>query len=102
MLATGESHSVREFVEKAYACIDISIDWKGTDIDEIGLDAKTGNALVKIDPKYFRPAEVDELCGDASKAKEILAWEHKTTFDQLIHEMVESDIGVFTNDVARR
>ena len=92
VLATGETHSVREFVELAFAEVGIEIAWKGAAADELGLDRKTGRVLVEIDPRYFRPTEVDILLGDASKAKEKLGWTHETTFHQLVAEMVKSDL----------
>ena len=92
VLATGETHSVREFVELAFAEVGIEIAWKGTAVDELGLDRKTGRVLVQIDPRYFRPTEVDILLGDASKAKEKLGWRHETTFRELVAEMIESDL----------
>ncbi|HUI19985.1 MAG TPA: GDP-mannose 4,6-dehydratase [Methylocella sp.] len=92
VLATGEAHTVREFVERAFAEIGITIGWKGTGVEERGFDAKTGRALVEIDPRYFRPTEVDLLLGDAEKAFKKLGWKHTTTFPQLVTEMVASDL----------
>jgi GDPmannose 4,6-dehydratase len=92
VLATGETHSVREFVEKAFAQIGINIVWQGEGIDEKGLDAVSGRSLVHIDPRYFRPTEVDVLIGDPSKARSKLGWKHNVTFDQLVAEMVEADL----------
>jgi GDPmannose 4,6-dehydratase len=92
VLATGETHSVREFVELAFAQTGVEIAWKGAGVDERGLDRKTGRVLVEIDPRYFRPTEVDILQGDATKAREKLGWTHKTTFRDLVTEMVESDV----------
>ena len=91
VLATGEMHTVREFVERAFACIGRRIEWRGNGVDEVGLDSRTGKDLVRIDPRYFRPTEVDELLGDASKARTKLGWKPKTTFAELVNEMVESD-----------
>src|SRR5215467_1723358 len=91
VLATGESHSVREFVEQAFACIGRTIEWRGTGVDEVGFDRRSSNELVRIDPRYFRPTEVDELLGDASKARSKLGWHHRTTFAALVTEMVEAD-----------
>jgi GDPmannose 4,6-dehydratase len=91
VLATGEMHSVREFVELAFAEVGRSIAWKGQGVEEVGIDAKSGQVLVGIDPRYFRPTEVDELLGDASKAHQKLGWRHKTTFKELVAEMVASD-----------
>jgi GDPmannose 4,6-dehydratase len=92
VLATGETHSVREFAERAFAQIGRTIEWRGHGLEEKGLDAKTGATLVAVSPRYFRPAEVDVLLGDASKAERVLGWKHKTTFDQLVSEMVASDL----------
>ena len=91
VLATGESHSVRDFVERAFACVGRTIEWRGSGVKEEGVDAKSGDVLVSIDPVYFRPTEVDELCGDPSKAREKLGWRHSTSFDDLVRQMVESD-----------
>ena len=88
VLATNEMHSVREFVEKAFKLRGFNICWKGENINEIGYDSITGRELIFIDPRYFRPAEVDILIGDSSKAKFELNWEHKISFDQLVKEMV--------------
>ncbi|TMJ71746.1 MAG: GDP-mannose 4,6-dehydratase, partial [Alphaproteobacteria bacterium] len=101
VLATGEAHSVREFVERAFACIDRSIEWQGKGAKEVGLDAKTGKDLVRIDPRYFRPTEVDELLGDASKARAQLGWKPKVTFAELVAEMVESDRTAVEQETAR-
>ena len=91
VLATGEFHTVREFVEKAFALKGFHIVWKGSGVDEIGYDSNTGRELIFISEKYFRPAEVERLLGDSSKAKDILGWQSNTTFDELINEMVEND-----------
>jgi GDPmannose 4,6-dehydratase len=92
VLATGEGHRVREFVEKAFAVIGRRIVWKGRGADERGIDAASGAVLVEVDRRYFRPTEVDVLIGDASKARAKLGWKHQVSFDQLVVEMVESDI----------
>jgi len=92
VLATGEAHSVREFVEKAFARIGRNILWKGTGVEEKGIDEKTGTVLVEIDPRYFRPTEVDNLIGDPRKAHNKLGWRHRVTFDQLVGDMVEADL----------
>jgi len=94
VLATGESHSVREFVEHAFAHVGRSITWRGRDIDEVGQDAKSGEILVKIDPRYFRPTEVESLCGDASKAHQRLGWRPAVGFEELVREMVGEDMRV--------
>ena len=92
VLATGESHSVREFVELAYGHIGRTIEWRGAGIEETGVDANSGETLVLVDERYFRPAEVEALQGDPSKAHEKLGWRHKTGFAELVREMVESDL----------
>ena len=92
VVATGETNTVRSFIELAFSCIDITIEWKGSGVDEVGSCSKTGKALVKIDPKYFRPTEVELLIGDPTKAKEKLGWVPKTTMTALCKEMVMADI----------
>ena len=92
VLATGEMKSVREFVELAFAKIGRQLTWTGSGVDEKGHDNETGDVLVEVDNKYFRPTEVDELLGDATKAQRKLGWTVKTTFDELVTEMVESDL----------
>ncbi|MDF2763758.1 MAG: GDP-mannose 4,6-dehydratase [Rhodospirillales bacterium] len=92
VLATGESHSVREFVELAFGEIDRSIVWRGKGVEEKGVDERSGKVLVAIDPGYFRPTEVDHLLGDPSKAHQRLGWRHKTKFPQLVMEMVAADL----------
>ena len=94
VLATGEAHSVREFVEGAFAEVGTEIVWDGEGVAERGYDRKTGRTLVEVDTNYFRPTEVDILLGDATKAREKLGWTHKTTFEQLVAEMVASDLVV--------
>jgi len=94
VLATGVTTPVREFVEKAFKAADIQIAWKGAagTVDEFGIDAKTGKTLVKVDPRYFRPTEVELLIGDPSKAKRELGWNPKTTIEELVKIMVEADM----------
>ncbi len=91
VIATGETHSIREFVEVCCGELGIDIEWRGSGIDEIGVDKNTGKIVVAIDPKYFRPAEVDLLLGDSSKAKEKLGWEAKTKFEDLAKMMAKTD-----------
>jgi GDPmannose 4,6-dehydratase len=98
VLATGEAHSVREFVELAFSKVGRKIEWRGTGIDEVGIDCGTGEIVVRIDSRYFRPTEVDELRGDASKARRVLGWEHKVTFPELVTEMVNSDLEVVARE----
>lgn len=97
VLATGETHSVREFVEAAFAHIGVDIKWEGSGVDEVGINSKTGATLVEIDAALFRPTEVDLLLGDASKAKEVLGWEPEMKFEALVHEMVAADIRAAEN-----
>jgi GDPmannose 4,6-dehydratase len=92
VLATGETRSVREFVEASFACIGRTIQWKGSGVNEVGIDCITGKIVVRVDPGYFRPTEVDVLIGDASKARESLGWHHKTKFGDLVAEMVAADV----------
>jgi GDPmannose 4,6-dehydratase len=92
VLATGEAHSVREFVEAAFREVGRTVAWKGKGREEKGLDQETGAVLVEVDPRYFRPSEVDYLLGDASKAKRVLGWEPRTSFAELVREMVAHDL----------
>jgi GDPmannose 4,6-dehydratase len=92
VLATGETHSVREFIELAFSKVHRHIEWKGTGVDEVGIDSVTGQDTVIIDSRYFRPTEVDLLLGDPSKARRILGWQHKVTFPELVSEMLQSDL----------
>jgi GDPmannose 4,6-dehydratase len=91
-IATGETHSVREFVEIAFKYCDIDIAWQGEGVNECGIDSKTGKILVSISPKYYRPVEVPFLLGDASKARSVMGWEPKITFKDLIREMLSKDL----------
>ena len=92
VLATGESHSVREFVERAFAVVGRRIRWDGEGANEVGIDEASGKELVKVDPRYFRPTEVDALQGDATKAHTKLGWKHRVSFDELVAELVISDL----------
>jgi GDPmannose 4,6-dehydratase len=92
VIATGEQHSVRAFVEKAGAVLGMRIQWQGRDVEELGVDARSGRIVVKIDPRYFRPTEVSTLLGDPSKAQRKLGWKATTSFDALISEMVAADL----------
>ncbi|MGB3809073.1 MAG: GDP-mannose 4,6-dehydratase [Parvibaculum sp.] len=102
VLATGETHSVREFVELAFGEIGRSIVWKGEGVDEIGIDKKSGKTVVKIDPRYFRPTEVDLLLGDPRKAHQKLGWKHTTTFPELVSEMMASDLKAVAREDGRK
>jgi len=92
VVATGETNTVRSFIELAFSCIDIQIKWQGSGVDEMGVDAKTNKVYVRIDPKYFRPTEVELLIGDPTKAKEKLGWVPQIAMRQLCKEMVAADI----------
>ena len=92
VLATGESHSVREFVERAFAHIGRTVVWRGLGLDEVGVDAKSDEILVKIDPRYFRPTEVNSLLGDPRKAHQRLGWRAEIGFAEIVREMVEADL----------
>tara|TARA_A100001015_G_C15041308_1_gene739843 strand:- start:917 stop:1744 length:828 start_codon:yes stop_codon:yes gene_type:complete len=92
VISTGKSHSIKDFVEMAFKVIDVEIEWKGTGLDEKGINKKNGEIIVEVDPKYFRPSEVDHLEGDSSKAKEILGWYPKTDLKELVEIMVEYDL----------
>ena len=93
VIATGEQHSVREFTERAFHEVGIDLRWEGEDIEERGIDIATGRVLVEVDPKYFRPAEVETLLGDPTKAKELLGWNpSKTSFEELVRIMVRHDV----------
>ena len=92
VLASGEQHSVREFVELAFRHCGIELEWKGSGLDEQGIDTHTGKVRVDVDPAYFRPAEVQSLIGDASKARDQLGWQPKTSFQELVTMMVDSDL----------
>lgn len=100
VLATGEMHSVREMVVLAFAEVGREIVWRGIGVEEIGVDARSGQMVVKIDPAYFRPTEVDLLVGDASKARQVLGWRPKRSFTQLVREMVASDLAEAKRDAA--
>ncbi|MBC6443973.1 MAG: GDP-mannose 4,6-dehydratase [Alphaproteobacteria bacterium GM202ARS2] len=92
VLATGQMYAVRQFIECAFAEIGQKITWQGQGKNEVGIDTNSGTTRVRIDPRYFRPTEIDTLCGDASKARKKLNWHPKTTFEQLVKEMVHADI----------
>ncbi len=99
VIATGETHTVREFVEKAAELLDFDIRWDGKDINEKGIDGKTGKALIEIDPKFYRPLDVNFLKGDLTKAKKVLNWEPKVTFNKLVEIMVEADLKNVKNNM---
>ncbi|MCD6429562.1 GDP-mannose 4,6-dehydratase [bacterium] len=99
IIATGEQHSVREFCEIAFREVGIDLEWQGEGVNEKGIDRKTGKVLVEVDPRYFRPAEVESLLGDPTKAKEKLGWQPKISFQELVKEMVKSDLEEAKKDV---
>ncbi len=101
VLATGESYSVKKFVELAFAEIGRTIEWKGSGVDEVGLDASSGDVLIEVDPRYFRPTEVYKLLGDSTKAREKLGWSPKYTFKEMVEEMVRGDLEALKSELAR-
>jgi len=102
VLATGEKRSVREFVNLAFKEVGIEVAWEGSGVEEIGRDVKTGKTLVAVDPRYFRPTEVDLLLGDAAKAKRLLGWAPQTSFAQMVTEMVKSDFDLVAREASHR
>ncbi|MER9263460.1 GDP-mannose 4,6-dehydratase [Mesorhizobium sp. M0410] len=102
VLATGIKNSVRKFVELAFAEVGVRIQWNGSEVDEKGVDTKTGRILVEVDPRYFRPTEVDLLLGDPSKAERILGWKATTSLDEMVREMVQSDLKVVAREFEHR
>ena len=102
VLATGEDYSVRDFVEKAFACVGRKLVWEGEGEAERGIEAGTGRVLVEIDPRYYRPTDVEFLLGDPSKARRVLGWKHRVSFDDLVKEMVEQDIAALRAETYRR
>jgi GDPmannose 4,6-dehydratase len=102
VLATGETRSVREFVEEAFAQVGKKIVWRGSGVDEKGLDARSGRMLVEVDPRYFRPTEVELLIGDSRKAREKLGWRHKVSFEALVAEMVQADLELVRQEAGLR
>ena len=102
VLATGKSHFVRTFVERAFAHVGREIVWRGKGVDEIGIDGRTGAVLVNVDPRYFRPTEVNELLGDPTKARQKLGWSPKTSFAELVSEMMENELATIHQEAGRR
>jgi GDPmannose 4,6-dehydratase len=98
VIATGQQYSVRDFVAAAASAADLSIRWEGEGVDEKGYDTSSGKCVVAVDPRYFRPTEVETLLGDASKAREKLGWEPQTSFAELVADMVRSDIAEAERD----
>lgn len=102
VLCTEETHSVREFVELSFSHIGRTIEWQGEGLEQKGVDVNTGDVLVEIDPRYFRPTEVEYLLGDASKAREVLGWKYTTPFTELVREMVEYDLKCVKQEIGRQ
>lgn len=98
VIATGEQHSVREFVERSGAELGMQIEWRGSGVEEQGVDVRTGRAVIRVDARYFRPTEVETLLGDPSKARDKLGWQAKTSFETLVSEMVASDLEAARRD----
>jgi GDPmannose 4,6-dehydratase len=101
VLATGVNHSVREFIEMAFGHVDTKVRWEGKGLDEKGIDAANGKVLVSVDPRYFRPTEVDFLLGDPAKAKKVLGWTHTVELKDLVAEMVDCDLKSITSKRGR-
>ena len=98
VIATNETRTVREFVEKAFKCVDIDIIWEGKEVNEIGKDSKTGEIVVRVNPEFFRPAEVDNLIGNPVKAEKVLGWKREISFTELVERMVENDLELLKNN----
>ena len=98
VLATGKEYSIRDFCEMAFREIGIGIEWEGEGLDEVGKDKENGTVLISVDPKFFRPTEVDYLLGDPSKALKILGWKPEITIDEMVKEMVLSDLALMKKD----
>ena len=99
VIATNETRTVREFVEKAFACAGIDVKWEGTGVDEIGIDQANGKVVVKVNPKFFRPAEVDLLIGDPHKAESVLGWKREIPFAELVERMVKNDLELVQKEI---
>jgi len=97
VIATGEMHTVREFIERTFGLLDMSIAWQGSGVDEVGIDTATGKTIVRIDPRFFRPTEVEQLLGNPAKAKKLLGWEPKVTFKELVSIMTQADWNTIRN-----
>jgi GDPmannose 4,6-dehydratase len=98
VIATGEQYSVREFAAAAGACLNMKIEWRGSGVEEVGVDTRTGQTVIRVDPRYFRPTEVETLLGDASKAKRLLGWSARTSFADLVKEMADGDFELARRD----
>ncbi len=102
VIASGENHSVREFVELVFKELDIEIEWRGSGLEECGIDKNTGKTVVRVDSRYYRPAEVEQLMGNAEKTKRKLHWEPKTSFHDLVKIMVEADYTVLSTQMLKQ
>lgn len=102
VIATGEAHTVREFATLAFKEAGIELEWRGTGVEEKGIDTKTGRVLIEVDPRYFRPTEVDLLLGDPSKAERTLGWKRRVSFEELVRRMVRWDMELFKKDILVR
>lgn len=102
VVATGETHSVREFADLAFREAGLELEWHGTGLEEKGVEARTGRVLVEVDPRYFRPTEVELLLGDPSKAERLLGWKRRVTFEDLVRRMVRYDLELFRKDILVR
>jgi GDPmannose 4,6-dehydratase len=100
VLSTNETHSVREFAEKSFAVVGMKIVWQGSGAEEIGICEQTSKVVIRIDPQYYRPTEVDLLLGDSSKARKLLNWKPKVSFDFLVKEMVLADVEKAKRNIA--
>ena len=98
VIATGEQHSVRDFVLKSGTALGMRIEWRGRGAEETGVDLKSGRTVVRVDPRYYRPTEVDSLLGDAAKARRELGWSPEYSFDALVREMVDADLALARRD----
>jgi GDPmannose 4,6-dehydratase len=96
VIGTGQTHSIRDFIKTVLKCADHDIRWEGQGVDEVGLESKTGEMVIKINPEFYRPAEVDVLIADATKAREVLGWTPKISFEELVKRMIDNDINAGT------
>ena len=101
VIASHETHTVREFVELSFKALGIDVKWQGEGVDEIGIDAATGKTIVKINPKFYRPAEVDLLLGNPAKAEKELGWVREVSFKELVERMVKNDLALVEKEIAR-
>ena len=100
VIATNETRTVREFLETAFAKVGISVEWTGFGVDEVGMDKETGKVIIKVNKKFFRPAEVDILLGNPEKAESVLGWKREISFDELVERMVKNDMELVKREIA--